>query len=707
MNSGRLQAILSSRVSAFLLPVLLTLLFLGSIIQYGPIDQEEYGNTIISALLNSLSLREGSWLLWSDALGFGTPMPIGHDSTLHPLFWAWPTLPLSLLMPLYWCLHLSLAAFFFSRLLAFFGIRGFLHAVALTTYVFSFPNLAYVYRNDWPSLFFNWAMLPLIFYYALLLVREHHLTKPVLGVIRLGLLGGLCLAKAHFGHLAVLVTVAGVVIVLIALKQPRAFLHLAASLFIAALIGAGNMSFVLSEAQLFPDEMSRAAHGGYHINQYLAAFIQPFTLSWIHHPNLLGDSTRLPAFGAPFMIVSVLGALTVCVGWMRRSQSNIVMLALACGFFLSALVSCLGPEHLFSIPSGTWQFRDPLIFSGILLAAGYLGKARLPASLVRSIVILQLAIVVTAAIPPMLHLSKRDVYSYSADQASPIVADIVEAARGWGKRIYLGPSAERSMNGKFTSYPSEFALHGLAPINGWFKGVSVDSLYPSRSLMHGQIRGHKAVASNGSLLNFLGIELVLLVRTDGLPMSIAPNLVEIWSKTKEGIDLRLYYNREVWPRAVLMDKKAAVPTPLPRWDGCELSGLLCSDVRSLVKYRMPGNAIVTGKDGRMHVAFTPSRQEQLIVFSTLYRSDWVAYSADAELTVVKIAGALLGVRVPPGVDELEIEYRQQPRLLLRTLGGLTAGGCVLLLLLICTLNWWQRRTTRDGYGKQAAHKVKL
>src|SRR5262249_25556165 len=96
----------------------LAALFLIPVLVYGPLDREEYFNTAISVILNALSLQRHGWfLVWTDALGFGTPLPIGHNTAFHPLFWLWPFVPFSVLLSLYWWLHTGIAAFFFGRLL--------------------------------------------------------------------------------------------------------------------------------------------------------------------------------------------------------------------------------------------------------------------------------------------------------------------------------------------------------------------------------------------------------------------------------------------------------------------------------------------------------------------------------------------------------------------------------------------------------------
>lgn len=660
--------------------------FLSLILYYGPTDHEEYLNTTLSTLLNASALRHGHFLLWSDMLGFGTPMPIGHDNSLHPLFWLWPSLSLPILMGIYWTLHMLLAGVYFARLLRLFSITGSVFYASLFSYIFSMPFLTLVYQNDWPTLFFNWAMFPVWFYYALMLVEKHHRSKPAFATIRLGLLVGICLANAHFGYLSVLFSSASLVIFLLALRTPKVFLHLTCAGLIAAIIGAANISYVISEIQLYPAHLTRFAENGYSFRQLGEALVAPFSLTWLLHPTLphsLGEigsnllsvnrSARVLTFGTPFMIAALLGIVFAI------RQKSWRMVCIATGMFFAVSMTLLSPEDLYGIPSGTWLFRDMAIFFGLLLAAIIVQKL---SPLHRNgIAFIQCIYALALAIPSFYYSVSQHHYYRDAQTPTPIIQAMIEQARGHGTRIYFAPGIEQYFSrgrNNILNDPLELSLYGFAPVNGWFKGAAQDAFFPSANLMHSFIKGNQATLRNTALLNLLGIELVVAGDSD---MPANPHLTELWSqKLPDESHIHLLQNQTAWQRAWLMQHTAQDLT-LHRWKDCDKPGLLCADVRALAAMRLPEAVEFSSDNGRMHVRFPSANNERILAFSMLHRADWHAYTGPQALDVFKLADALLAVHIPAGISEVTLEYRPAPRHALRILGFMCFSACLAFLFM--------------------------
>lgn len=665
-----------------------TLVFLFPVIQNGTNDREEYLNTIISSLLNAKSLHAGHFLLWSDNLGFGTPMPIGHDNTFNPIFWFWPLIPFPYLMGFFWLFFASLSAIYFARLLKIFSISGIAFYTASISYIFSMPFLTLVYRNDWPTLFFNWAMFSVWFYYAIQLIEKHSITKPFLATIRLGLILGLCLVNAHFGYLSILFTSSGIVIFLMSLRTPKVLGYFTVAAVIAAIIGAANMSYVISEIPNFPNEVERFAESGYTFKQIISAFLQPLSLNWLLHPVLpnsvreiwdgflsANTNVRVLAFGAPFMMAAIIAS---ALSFYHRRWKEICF---SIGFVFAFIMSLLSPDDLYRIPSGTWLFRDIAVFLGIVLAAVFLQdiKRALPKLL---IAIPQISIVVILAIPSMYYSYVGKSYYYqNTTSPSPIIMDLLENAKGNGTRIYFAPHIEKYLergHNRTLNDPMELSLYGLSPINGWFKGVSQDIFYPSASLMHGFIKGNKITIENQELLDLLGIELIVADDND-LPKN--QNIKIIWSKQLDDKNrIHLLKNETAWKQAWMMSKEANGLEIKP-FDGCNKSGFLCADVRELVKTKLEDKVTTSGNNGKTEATFTKSGMDRLLVFSKLYRKDWLATSEDRNLKVLPLANSLLAVEIPAGVSKVSLEYKPQPRYTLRIISFTCFIACLALIFI--------------------------
>ena len=122
------------------------------------------------------------------------------------------------------------------------------------------------------------------------------------------------------------------------------------------------------------------------------------------------------------------------------------------------------------------------------------------------------------------------------------------------------------MSGEGLHFVTDLALLGVNPINGNFKGVSMDRLYPSRALMYGVIGGQQDVIENDTLLDVLGVNLIMMAAGEG-PV---PSTLRLTDHLHPGggsfagpaHDILLLANEDAWPKAVLLDG-AAQTAPLP------------------------------------------------------------------------------------------------------------------------------------------------
>jgi hypothetical protein len=229
-------------------------------------------------------------------------------------------------------------------------------------------------------------------------------------------------------------------------------------------------------------------------------------------------------------------------------------------------------------------------------------------------------------------------------------------------------------------FSSDLVLIGLNPVNAWFKNVAMGAIYPPASMMESHIAGDLQVIGNGPLLDVLGIDLVLMGEGEG-PLPEGPQIVkEAPVRQKRALiagRLRIAANPDAWPKAVLLDSAAAAVT-LPVHAGCAHTAALCRDYAPMVPLRRPGTVSLRERDGEFDATFAPADVERLLFISGVYRSEWEATSADGvRLAVQPVAGAFLGVSVPPGVGHATIVYRPRVLQALTWVSTLTFTGLCL------------------------------
>jgi hypothetical protein len=343
--------------------------------------------------------------------------------------------------------------------------------------------------------------------------------------------------------------------------------------------------------------------------------------------------------------------------------------------------------------SGSWLFRDPLVFFG-LLAAAAVARAGLQASRVnvRLIVVallglqcLQQTSVVSQVFRGYWGDHTRLEFYRHQGHPTGVGKQMVEAANRYGRRLYLSARAQTYSRGYLSHVGvhavTDYALLGLNPVTAWFKNVSMDRIHPSSGLMHGYIRGQQAVIENATLLDVLGINLVVTTTEEGL----APGgLIRVEQRrVSDVLGLEIFANPDAWPEAVLLSPDAR-DAALPVVEGCGHTGALCRDYTALARARLPQDVSLREVNDGYQLHVPPSDAPRLLFISAFYRPEWEATAADQVLTVDPIADAFIGVTVPPGVRDVQLAFRPRIRMALTWLSGVSL---VVLLAALGTLTW--------------------
>ena len=665
---------------------LLGLVFLAPLLMSGPGDDEELGLGVFSSQIYYRELLHGRWLYWINDLAFGMPLPLGQRFDFHPVFAIGTLFSLRVAVSAVWLAHVAAMVVYFLRLAALSGAGRRLRLVLLAFYVFSVPSVVLFYWTDWLSCIIPWTWYPVVLYYLHEALNGGAERRFWTTAIRLGLILGLWIVNSHAGYLVPLVICLGAYVLTAAPRTRSVYGALVLSAVFALLMSAERIYFLLHERSFFPTDLGKATQGGFSIWRYLTTAAAP----------LLGRNERdLPFIGGAMLIAALASVFVVHRVRDRHVRGCVVAFVVALAMGLMP-IDYLRPTGL----SGVWVFRDPMVFFGLLAAIVTIGSAlqrrshamRVAIGLLAVVQIAQQSATVSRDIRP--YLNGRSVLRFYKDQGTSIgfAATIQRQAAEHGRRIYLSNGAHQLSRGFLTPsgiyVPTDYALLGLNPVNGWFKNISMDRFYPSPMLMHGAIGGQQEVIDNPALLDVLGIDLVITAAGDPPPHGLS--LLEhprVDTRGGGSADLEIFWNADAWPDAVLLRPDARA-VQLPLVPGCGHTGVMCRQFEPLAAMRLPDRVVVREENGDYQVTVTPSVTERVLFLSALYRPEWVATSASARLDVEPIAGAFVGVRLPPGTGDVHLVFTPTTRV---AFTWVSASSLIVLLVAACVMTVATRR----------------
>ena len=696
------------------------LFFLAPLLWCGPAAQEDWRDGIFSTLVQVQHLfREGKYLFWYDNLGLGTPMPLGFPFDFAPPFFLAPFFSLRLVFSVFWVAYLLLGTIYCWRLCKALHIPRAVRFACTFTYVFSAPAAHYIYVDDWQAAFHGWALLPVVIFYAHRLSQREDSEPLLFDSLRLGLIGGVFIINGNSVHVALLAS--GVTIFTVVLLFGR--FHLVKWFVLAAgvtlVLSGYRIYYNLGDILDFPSYLSRTdvLQSGFGLADYGKALLRPVTAGYFLEHGftatasdvfdnfvLTNSAMRTPFFGAAFMLLAVIvgfGTLTFPPWRKLMGDQERPLIACSIVFIVSFVCTVLHPSMLLNIPSNTWQFRDPMIFFGILVVGiGLTGFGQVNVGRQKSFVRVVLALQVSQVflgISPALYrnMSASERVFSTANYNNRFYNNFGREGglSGWirtnadqyGSQLFVSDTIRRMDHGFEADGVygiTDLALLDINPVTGQFKGVSMDALYPSSSLGYGQIEGNLNIIRNREVLDVLGIDLVLVDERDGTFAGL--DYLDRYTMNYLGEErtLILFHNADAWPEAFVMDA-AITQLPLAKTSSCRHDGFLCMDLSSFVHYRQPDRLQYETDHGTIELTLE-SGEERLVVLSTLYRPEWEVASTGGRVKIEPIAGALMGLVVPRNVTDVRITYVPRIRI---TLLWLSLGGGVAVLLTMMSLLW--------------------
>jgi hypothetical protein len=615
-----------------------------------PRDDEEFRYAVLTSRLHVRALSEWTYAFWTSRLALGLPQPF------IPNFWFHPLLPLlAVLQPATWVRLLLLAQTVFGaagmwRVGRLLGFRPIVRAVCAFTFLLAGPGINYALTDTWPSHWIAWTSMPWLLLCVWRTLDTGGLERWRSSVAA-GLVAGLVIASANPAYLVVYTVLIVAVIAARWRSIAERWLPLTVAAVIALLIAAPNAAALISERRFF-----RPALGFLNDPTPLPmavvwdVFLRPLSRFAPQIVSAVDNDARTLSFGGPFALLTI--AACVYGGWSRAE----LVFALCLG--LAFLFTTLGPT---TIISQRYQFRDPVTLCAILLA-GMAAERGLQRQHVRHVtgflLALQIAAVASVAAPYARYAwdeTRSAAPWFRAATAATPAADALVSALARPGLVAFSPRVEREvMNTTYLAAGigvNGLAYRGVHVLDGWFKGVSADPIWPDERLFYARIAPPQPFLESAASLDVLGVRYVLAQR--GEP--VAPGLRERPLNIAAAQELVLYENEDARTGAILMDTDADT-LHVPLLARCPNEHLLCRDLSALAKQR-PAAVTIVRKEGAIDVAFERADRPRTLVIAEMYRPAWTARTADQHPPTFAFLNSMLAVRVPAGATSVHFAYR--------------------------------------------------
>jgi hypothetical protein len=641
-------------------------------------DEEEFRFAVLASTLHATALADARWPWWTPALGLGIPQPLVPNFNMHPL------LPLLTLMSpvawvrLFYVAHTIFGAIGMWRLGGDLRLGGGARAACVFSFMLATPTQNYVLVDFWPSHYLVWTCAPwlLVLAWRFAAASGRELWRYTL---LLGACAGLVLANTNPGHVVVYATVTATVVWTHWRGLLARWRCAACAALLALAISSPNHVQLALERSVFsadltivktPDAMPRSAAWD--------AFLRPLRHageSW--QADVIERGPRTVFFGGPFAV------LALCGLWLgRRRHPDLVL-----GVFLSTtlLFTAFVPITFAS----RFHFRDPLTLCAIPLAGITLDMVLRSSRFLGTVLLIgQIAVVGLAVWPVaavMLEPEAREAAWFRGATGRTPMATALRALMREPGRLAFSPQVDAEVSARARLFDglgiNALGYHGISVVNGSFKGVSTDVVWPDDRLFYGRIRLPSTLIRSDVGLDLLGIRYVLA--NPGEP--VAEGLVERGTVEKrDKTSLLLYENIDAWRRAFLVRGDAAAFNDLPRQQECSNDRLLCRDFTSLGQARLPVAVAFAQRDGEIALTFEAQREPHVMVLSEMFRPAWTARTADATLPTVSVGPGLLAVEIPPNVGDVRVEYRPL------MLQAATAASGIAVALAAVALLWLAR-----------------
>jgi hypothetical protein len=614
-------------------------------------DDEGLYNSLMGAILKSRALAEGNLPFWDSFHGIGMPYNTMSSINWHPIWLLLDKVPLSVLVPILYHLHVLIALFSMFALARLIGLHRPTALLCAITYSCSTQSITYIFgKNFWPAGMIPITLMPTILFFLIKFLYAEGPGKKFLYSLLTGSCVGFMILNTHLGM--VLFLAMGLSFYL-AMNWRRLIASWPWVLLLGCLIlliGAARLVDMFEEIARYPEPANYVPH--FENLDFWGLLLWP-----------LKKIERGLAFGGPFFLLSLIGIFWPGLKNVNRTAFGVSIIGCYAIFFVP--INFLLPANY-----GTSHFI--IIFSVLLagLVADQLWSS-LRGRVRWGIIILCLlqAFVVMTGAGNYWERNARYAIDYVQNKkvavlkvvfnTSPLTRAIEKFDKGQGGRSYFAHEAAKTLMRKliFGYHFESLPLNGFRILNGKFNGIEYSDIYPNRSYMKAHVVGLKKIVFNQPLLDVLGIKYIFADSNEPVPSGLVRS--ELLPAENDQI-IAMYTNPTAWPDAVVVNDDAKSLQPPPE-RGQNNRGLLFYDFRPLLGLRIMEDPVKTKRyHGSIILMLEPSSKRRTVMVSEYFRPGWKAKWRSSEglieTTVFPIFGHLVGIEVPSSAVEIHLSY---------------------------------------------------
>ena len=696
--------------------IIISALFLGVLLLYGPINTETYSTEITSGLIRIRHFFSGQLLTWYDGRGFGTPFPTIQSPDTHPLFLLSKFFPFRITLSLIWVFHLTIGCFFFSKICRLLNLEIRTSLICAFCYVFSMPTILGTTFYNFTTVFIAWSMYPVIifFVFKLFINAKNNLNYsifllPIL--LAFTFINSLPSVSSHF-----LITIAiGVFFGAIYVRDILLIRNFIIVLILASLLASPNVFYIANELSFFPTEVVGShAQQPTNIKVILGSNFSPLNLSNLYDfimkdkafsfqgifdngiENMLLHNPKKPFLGGVFLILALCTIVITIFSSIKINARNdyapriIICTGLVIGIIGSILPS--SSPFFFDLISPE-SFSHEMIFFGILsagIAINYFSRGwfknfkRLQQSILafQTFQVLGYTSFIVFFYPGNPYITHANFFE-APRSGDALYEWLLENKNLYGDRILLSPEIESDLfaetallkHEKFYSIPGINLHTDINVVNDMFKGISMDRIQPPFIYTHGHINSNYDLMNNRDLLHFLGINWIVLKDSE---LKNINNTIENGEFIFSWKDERwvIQHLEKSWDKVFALSKQVSELDPTYRAD-CGNTKALCLNISPFLDFQKNIPISVEKSNGFREINFDPQNENFILGLSTMYRPEWTAVTNNGEeLNVKPILNAFIGIEIPAGVSSVSLNFYPKTRI------GLTYLSIIVLLVCI-------------------------
>ena len=630
----------------------------------------DYAKEILAGQLN----------FWNHYFSLGTPWPLPQSQTNSP-FW----LLSSLLSPL----KVAGVAVFFQTIFATWSLlklcewvklEKIMSAVVVLT-VLSSGIFEFILISDAPNVYITWSYLPFTILAVLKIHSCENKNDLMIWSLALGIVSGLMVLNGHMGLVPGYALIIASIAIWTVWGNLGKLKYYLIALIVATFLSIGKLVFLFDELQLIYGDIERLRGGVEFGSEFIwHSFFRPIVwpfengqFSLEYSFNTLKELYRTPRYPSLGLVFGIFFFVSVSGCFFRNKLFYTRNYILVWGALLSILMlvppSSLTPNWL----SSTLVFRDTLVIFGSLLAASWLqGWAKNGArkKISNGLILAQTLQVLIGTSPFILGTTMFPHPSYWTGQEfeglqenfnnsfPDIVVDENTPTRVLQSQN-LFELSEADILVDLGIDVNSMRLVGAADVSALLKGVSLDSIAPSKSVFYGQVRdlseNANSFLNDVTMTKLLGVEYILSLGDEEFTNPEFELLSTI--KGKHGYEVNLFGRSEPAAKAFVIESLSTAPN-LRAY--CKYESFVCHNYSDITL--KPEDVAVTFLPDEIKVSLRALEKQSVIIVSSMYRDDWKVQGENKASVKVSSWNGLLALEIPSGTTEVKLKY--EPTLLI-------------------------------------------